>query len=370
MPPPSDDRSDSSGARVPLHLPRRRDLTVDDYVNGVRAGDRAILGRAISLVESNAPAHHDLAQEVLVRLLPLTGAAQRVGITGVPGVGKSTFIEALGGNLTKAGHKVAVLAVDPTSERTHGSILGDKTRMVTLSQDLSAFIRPSPSSGSLGGVGRKTRETMLLCEAAGFDVVLVETVGVGQSETMVADMVDFFLVLMLAGAGDELQGIKRGILELADLVAINKADADNEKAAQRARREYASALELMHGRTDTWKVPVVTCSGLSNRGLTELWDHVERHRAELTASGELDQQRKRQLLRWMWQMVEIELMGALRAHPKVKAQVSELERQVHDGEITATVAARRILETFGSGSTSATRKSTGKSPKKPATPRA
>jgi len=327
-------------------LPRRRELSVDDYVNGVRAGDRAILGRAISLVESNALLHHDQAQEVLVRLLPFTGGAHRVGITGVPGVGKSTFIEALGGNLTKAGHKVAVLAVDPTSERTHGSILGDKTRMVTLSQDPNAFIRPSPSSGSLGGVGRKTRETMLLCEAAGFDVVLVETVGVGQSETMVADMVDFFLVLMLAGAGDELQGIKRGILELADLVAVNKADAANAKAAERARREYASALELMHGRNDSWQVPVVTCSGLNNLGLDTLWEHVERHRSELTASGALDLRRKQQLLRWMWQMVEIELMSALHAHPGVKAIAADLERQVHDGELTATVAARRILESF------------------------
>jgi LAO/AO transport system kinase len=215
-----------------------------------------------------------------------------------------------------------------------------------LSQDLNAFIRPSPSSGSLGGVGRKTRETMLLCEAAGFDVVLVETVGVGQSETMVADMVDFFLVLMLAGAGDELQGIKRGILELADMVAINKADAGNEKAAQRARREYASALELMHGRSGDWKVPVLTCSGLANKGLDELWKEVERHRAELSATGALDRQRKRQLLRWMWQMVELELMGTLHAHPKVKTLVPELERQVHAGEITATVAARRILDGF------------------------
>jgi LAO/AO transport system kinase len=232
---------------APKPLPRRRTLSLDDYVSGVLAGDRAVLGRAISLVESNARAHHDLAQDVLIRLLPHTGKAHRVGVTGVPGVGKSTFIEALGTNLTQAGHRVAVLAVDPTSERTKGSILGDKTRMVTLSQNPSAFIRPSPSSGSLGGVGRKTRETMLLCEAAGFDIVLVETVGVGQSETMVADMVDFFLVLMLPGAGDELQGIKRGILELADMIAVNKADGSGDKAAERARREYATALELMHG---------------------------------------------------------------------------------------------------------------------------
>jgi LAO/AO transport system kinase len=324
--------------------PRRRALTVDDYVDGVRAGDRAILGRAISLVESNARAHHDLAQEVLTRLLPRTGRAQRVGISGVPGVGKSTFIEALGTNLTRKGHRVAVLAVDPTSERTKGSILGDKTRMVALTQDPSAFIRPTPSSGSLGGVGRKTRETMLLCEAAGFDVVLVETVGVGQSETMVADMVDFFVVLMLAGAGDELQGIKRGILEVADLVAVNKADGGNEQAAERARSEYAGALDLMRGRGE---VPVVKCSALTNHGLDTLWEEVERHRAVALASGALDRNRKRQLLRWMWQMVEGELFGTLRRTPSVMSVVPALEAGVHDGHLTATLAAEKILEAFG-----------------------
>ena len=327
--------------------PRRRNLSEDDYVKGVLAGDRAILGRAISLVESNARAHHDLAQRVLTRLLPDTGKAQRIGISGVPGVGKSTFIEALGSFLTKRGLRVAVLAVDPSSERTKGSILGDKTRMVNLSQDPLAFIRPSPSSGSLGGVGRKTRETLLLCEAAGFDVVLVETVGVGQSETMVADMVDFYLVLMLAGAGDELQGIKRGILEMADMVAVNKADGDNEKPAERARREYESALSLMHGRTDSWKVPVVKCSALTGKGLDALWGHVQAHRAQLEASGALSEHRREQLLRWMWQMVESELIATLRNHPDVRALAPTLEREVHDGEVTATLAAQRILAAFG-----------------------
>jgi LAO/AO transport system kinase len=327
-------------------LPRRRELTHDDYVKGVLAGDRAILGRAISLVESNVAGHQQLAQQVLTQLLPHTGKAHRVGISGVPGVGKSTFIEALGTNLTKRGHKVAVLAVDPTSERTKGSILGDKTRMVNLSQDPNAFIRPSPSSGSLGGVGRKTRETMLLCEAAGFDVVLVETVGVGQSETMVADMVDFYLVLMLAGAGDELQGIKRGILELADMIAVNKADSGNEKAAERARREYEGALELMHSRNDGWKVPVVKCSGLGNQGLDELWANIERHRSEQAASGKLDALRKKQLLHWMWQMVEGELIDRLHRHPRVKAEGPALERLVHDGKLTATTAAHQLLEAF------------------------
>jgi LAO/AO transport system kinase len=327
--------------------PRRKHLSRDDYVNGVRGGDRAVLGRAISLIESNAAAHQGLAQEVLTELLPDTGKAQRVGISGVPGVGKSTFIEALGMKLTGSGHRVAVLAVDPTSERTRGSILGDKTRMVNLSQNPKAFIRPSPSSGSLGGVGRKTRETMLLCEAAGFDIVLVETVGVGQSETMVADMVDFYLVLMLAGAGDELQGIKRGILELADLIAVNKADSGNEKNAERARQEYEGALSLMHGRNDEWKVPVVKCSALSNQGLDELWAHVERHRETLTRSGRLDALRKEQLLHWTWQMVEGELIDQLHAHPAVRALAPELEARVQSGGLTATLAARRILDAFG-----------------------
>jgi LAO/AO transport system kinase len=283
---------------------------------------------------------------VLTQLLPHTGAAQRVGISGVPGVGKSTFIEALGKKLTGGGQRVAVLAVDPTSERTRGSILGDKTRMTLLAQDANAFIRPSPSSGSLGGVGRKTRETILLCEAAGFDVVLVETVGVGQSETMVRDMVDFYLVLMLAGAGDELQGIKRGILELADMLAVNKADGDNAKAAMRARREYESALELMHAHDAAWKVPVVTCSGLSGKGLDELWAHVQRHRSEAQASGRFEAQRKAQLIRWTWQMVDNELVEALRRHPDVRSIVPALEQGVHDGQITATSAARRILDAF------------------------
>ena len=327
--------------------PRRRELSVEEYVAGVRAGDRAILGRAISLVESNAVAHHQRAQEVLARLLPATGRAHRVGVSGVPGVGKSTFIEALGTSLTRRGHKVAVLAVDPSSERTRGSILGDKTRMVQLSQDPHAFIRPSPSSGSLGGVGRKTRETMLLCEAAGFDVVVVETVGVGQSETLVTEMVDFYLVLMLACAGDELQGIKRGILELADMIAVNKADGDNAARAERARREYASALHLFAPRAEAWQVPVVTCSAMTHEGLEALWQHVERHRRESEASGALSARRQRQQLRWMWQMVESELLSALRRHPDVARALPELERGVHAGAITASAAARRVLDAFG-----------------------
>ncbi|HEX6239452.1 MAG TPA: methylmalonyl Co-A mutase-associated GTPase MeaB, partial [Polyangiales bacterium] len=224
---------------------------------------------------------------------------------------------------------------------------GDKTRMVNLSMDPNAFIRPSPSGGSLGGVARKTRETMLLCEAAGFDVVLVETVGVGQSETMVAEMVDFYLVLMLAGAGDELQGIKRGILEMADMIAVNKADGDNERAAERARREYESALSLMHGRKDDWRVPVVKCSALTKKGLDVLWSKVEEHQTQQAASGALAEQRRAQQLGWMWQMAEGELIAALHNHPAVRALAPDLEREVHDGQTTATVAAQRILEAFG-----------------------
>ncbi|MET0285018.1 MAG: methylmalonyl Co-A mutase-associated GTPase MeaB [Polyangiales bacterium] len=329
-------------------LPRRRDLTVDEYVTGVRAGDRAVLGRAISLIESNARAHREHAEAVLTALLPHTGGAHRVGISGVPGVGKSTFVEALGTRLTGAGKKVAVLAVDPTSARTRGSILGDKTRMTLLSQDPRAFIRPSPSSGSLGGVGRKTRETLLLCEAAGFDVVLVETVGVGQSETMVAELVDFFLVLLLAGAGDELQGIKRGILELADMLAVNKADGDNEKRADRARREYASALELLHANTkEAWQVPVLTCSARTGAGIDALWAEVTRHHREADASGRLAARRQTQQLRWMWQMVDGELLAALRRHPEVSRALPALERALAAGSLTATAAARSILDAFG-----------------------
>jgi LAO/AO transport system kinase len=325
----------------------RRELSLDEYVAGVRSGDRGVLGRAISLIESNAPAHAERAEELLLRLTPFTGGAHRVGISGVPGVGKSTLIEALGKHLTARGHQVAVLAVDPSSTKSGGSILGDKTRMQSLATDPKAFIRPSPSSGSLGGVGRKTRETLLVCEAAGFDRVLVETVGVGQSEALVAGMVDSFLVLLLAGAGDELQGIKRGILEDADVLAINKADGDNTRLAEQAQREYRGALELMPARTAGWKVPIVTCSALEQRGIAELWSELERHAAQLRQSGAFEQQRQTQRLAWMWQTVEAELMTRLRQHAAVATLVPELEASVQSGATTATLAARRILEAFG-----------------------
>ncbi len=342
--------SEVEGAKAttnPKSGPRRRELDIDDYVEGIRSGDRTILARAITLVESNAPAHQEMAQEVLLRVLPDTGTAHRIGITGVPGVGKSTFIEKLGTQLTGEGHRVAVLAVDPSSGVSGGSILGDKTRMAKLSVDPNAFVRPSPTAGSLGGVNRKTRETMLLCEAAGFDVLLVETVGVGQSETVVAEMVDFFLVLMLAGAGDELQGIKRGILELADMVAINKADGDNATKAKVARSEYAGAIRYLRPASEYWAPPVLTCSGLSGQGLSELWERICEHRRILNEHGELAAKRQKQLVSWTWSMIEDQLLSALRHHPEVAARLPQIEADVAAGRLTPTRAAQEVLRGFG-----------------------
>ncbi|NOK03319.1 MULTISPECIES: methylmalonyl Co-A mutase-associated GTPase MeaB [unclassified Myxococcus] len=318
-------------------------LPADTYVDGVRAGDRAMLARTITLVESELPRHAALAQEVLTRLLPTTGGSQRVGISGVPGVGKSTFIDALGMHLVKAGKRVAVLAIDPSSTVSGGSILGDKTRMARLSREEAAYIRPSPSSGTLGGVARKTRETLLLCEAAGFDVVLVETVGVGQSETVVADLVDFYLVLMLAGAGDELQGIKRGILEVADMLAINKADGDNKPRAERARSELRAALHLMRPGAEP---EITTCSALEGSGIEKLWTSVETQLGRSAASGAMELRRKAQQVQWMWSMVQDGLRAALRAHPEVSALVPTLEADVREGRATPTSAALRVLGAF------------------------
>ena len=322
----------------------RRTVDVDAYVDGVRAGNRTYLGRALTLVESTNRDHQELAQQMLLRLLPHAGDSHRVGITGVPGSGKSTFIDALGTKLTGQGHRVAVLAVDPTSSRSGGSILGDKTRMQRLSVDASAFIRPSPTAGNLGGVTRATRESIVVCEAAGFDVVLVETVGVGQSETLVAKMVDFFLVLMIPGAGDELQGIKKGVLELADMIAVNKADGDNEGRARVAANDYASALRLMQPSSPSWSPPVVTCSALHEVGLDTLWAQVELHRAKLSASGELDDKRRQQQVDWMWASVDDRLLSRLHHAPGVKRLAPRLEREVREGTLTATLAAQRILD--------------------------
>jgi len=318
-------------------------LSVQAYVDGVRGGDRATLARAITLVESEQPAHAERAQEVLEALLPETGGACRVGISGVPGAGKSTFIDALGTMLTSQGRQVAVLAVDPTSSVSGGSILGDKTRMAKLSNDPHAYIRPSPTSGTLGGVARKTRESILLCEAAGFDVVLVETVGVGQSETLVAGMVDYFLVLLIAGAGDELQGIKRGILEVADMLAINKADGDNRERAIRAQSSYQSALRLMRGGQVP---PVVTCSALEKRGLKELWALLVESWHGQQASGEIQRKRQAQQVRWMWDMVEDGLRRALRGDPELSALVAQLEDAVAHEHTTPSAAALEVLRRF------------------------
>lgn len=313
------------------------------YVDGVLAGDRALLGRAITLIESRRDDHQALAQDLLTAILPRTGHARRVGVTGVPGAGKSTLIDALGTRLTGAGHRVAVLAIDPSSRISGGSILGDKTRMGRLGTDPNAFIRPSPSARTLGGVARKTREAMLLCEAAGHDVVLVETVGVGQSETVVADMVDVFLLLTLGGAGDELQGIKRGVMELADVVAVNKADGANAPAAERAAAELRQALHYMRPPHPGWTVPVLTVSARDGSRLDELWAELERHRAVLEAAGDLARRRQEQQLRWMWSLVEESLLQSLRDNPAVAALLPELEAAVRDGRLPPTRAARRLL---------------------------
>lgn len=340
--------------RAPADAPLRRALSVDAYVEGVLAGDRATVARAITLVESRKLVHRAQAQEMLVKLLPHAGQAHRVGITGVPGVGKSTFIEALGTHLTGAGHKVAVLAVDPTSGRSGGSILGDKTRMTDLGQDPNAFIRPSPSAGTLGGVARATRESLVVVEAAGHDVVLVETVGVGQSETTVAEMVDLFLVLMLPGAGDELQGIKKGILEIADLLVINKADGDNTERARRAAREYKGALHILQPADPHWSARVLTCSALTRTGIAEVWDTVREHRQVLEAAAvdgtnAFAAKRAGQQVRWMWAMVRDRLMVALDDHPAVRAEAVALERAVASGETTPALAADRLLAVFEGG---------------------
>jgi LAO/AO transport system kinase len=326
-----------------------RRVDIDEYVKGVLAGDRGTLSKAITLVEARRADHRDLAQQLLVELLPHAGDAHRVGITGVPGAGKSTFIDALGSMLTGAGHRVAVLAVDPSSTRTGGSILGDKTRMSRLAVDPAAFIRPSPTSGTLGGVTRATRETIVLMEAAGHDVVLVETVGVGQSEVAVANMVDCFLLLTLARTGDQLQGIKKGVLELADVIAVNKADGPAERDARRAARELAGALRLLRGSPEHAgsEVPVLTCSGATGAGVDEVWRAVAEHQDQLDASGELAERRNRQRVRWMWTTVNDRLHAALREHPSVRELAPELERAVLAGELTPALGAARILKAFG-----------------------
>lgn len=324
----------------------RRRIDVDELFDGVRAGDRTKLSRAITLLESTAPAHRVLAQELLVRLLPFSGDALRVGITGVPGVGKSTFIEALGMKLIAQGHRVAVLAIDPSSTKTRGSILGDKTRMAKLSAQDSAFIRPSPSAGTLGGVAKATRESMVVFEAAGYDVILVETVGVGQSEVAVSQMVDCFTFLALAGAGDQLQGIKKGVLEMADLVAINKADGPNLKNAKRAARELSAAMRMVRSEDSLWHPPTMTMSAVEDEGITEFWDMVQNHHKIMVESGRFEQTRKDQQVGWMWSMVHETILQRLNTDEKVRETRDVVEQQLRKGEITPTLAAQRILGAF------------------------
>jgi LAO/AO transport system kinase len=329
-----------------MTAPRRR-LSLDAYERGVRAQDRAILAQAITLIESRNESDAPLAQELLARLLPATGNARRVGITGVPGVGKSTFVDAMGMFLLGRGHRVAVLAIDPSSTLSGGSILGDKTRMARLSLEPSAFIRPSPSSATPGGIARRTRETMLLCEAAGFDVVFVETVGVGQGETAVADMVDFFLVLALPGSGDELQGIKKGVLELADAIAVNKADGEGAARARVALADIKAALRYLPRKRPSWLPRAVAISGLTGAGLEDLWSIVEQHRATLTSTGELATLRSEQQRAWMWSLIVDRLERSFRAHPRVAARLPGVEADVIAGRTTPTAAAESLLGELG-----------------------
>ena len=310
--------------------------------SGIRAGDRATLARAITLIESKRADHRAQAHKLVQELLPHTGKAVRLGLTGAPGAGKSTLIDALGNMLTAQNHKVAVLAVDPSSSRSGGSILGDKTRMARLAVDPHAFIRPSPSSGTLGGVAAKTRETMLLCEAAGFAVIVVETVGVGQSETAVADMTDFFLLLMVAGAGDELQGLKKGVVELADMIAVNKADDENVARARAAASEFRSALNIHAPRSPTWQPPVLTCSAKTGNGIADLWANVLAHRDKTSATGELAERRRSQQIKWMWTLLEERMMTKLRSDPAVRAKLRQAEAAVAAGTLAPTLAVEQI----------------------------
>lgn len=321
----------------------RQRFSSQHYIDGILSGDRLILSRAITLVESRLPADQELAQAVLAGVVAMTGKATRVGITGVPGVGKSTFIEAFGTYLTEQGHQLAVLAVDPTSQRSGGSLLGDKTRMETLSMNPNAYIRPTPARDSLGGVAHRTRETLLLCEAAGFDVVLIETVGVGQSETLVHGMVDFFLLLMLAGAGDELQGMKRGIMELADALAITKADGDNQAAANRARVEYQNALHLFPPTGTGWFPPVLTCSAITNLGIRELWGTILEHQKITTQNGHHDKRRQEQQLTWFRMELRQQLEQQFFAQPGMSERLNELEESVKKGELLPVQAVERLF---------------------------
>lgn len=316
------------------------------YLEGIINGDRSLLSQAITIIESALPEHQELSRDIIRQSLPHAGNSVRIGITGVPGVGKSTFIESLGTGITASGKKLAVLAIDPSSERSGGSILGDKTRMEDLAADANAFIRPSPSGGSLGGVARKTRETIILCEAGGFDVIFIETVGVGQSETTVHSMVDFFLLLMLAGAGDELQGIKRGIMEMADLIAITKADGTNKEKAERAMAEYKNALHLFPPSESGWIPMVLTCSALEKSGIDNIWQSVEEYVGVTRENGYFRQKRSQQSKYWMYEFIHEFLQSHFYAHPHIGKKLEALEKKVMDGNISSFHAAMEILEQY------------------------
>ncbi|MDX1637700.1 MAG: methylmalonyl Co-A mutase-associated GTPase MeaB [Balneolaceae bacterium] len=325
---------------------RRTMLQADEYVAGIRNGDRTILSRAITLVESTNPTHRQMAETIIEQCLPRTGNSIRIGITGIPGVGKSTFIETLGNHILQEGRKLAVLAIDPSSIKSKGSILGDKTRMETLANHPDAYIRPSPTGGSLGGVARKTRETIFLCEAAGYDTVFIETVGVGQSETTVHSMVDFFLLLMLAGAGDELQGIKRGIMEMADLVAINKIDSSDPVQVTQAVREYKNALHLYPPPESGWGPEVTTCSAATGNGIEEIWALIGEYFSQTRDSGFFRDKRRRQARNWMYETIRQRLMDTFFDDPRVKKHLDEVEQKVLSGSISSFNAADRLLELF------------------------
>lgn len=328
------------------NMQKKKNLSVEQYVKGVMESDRIILARTITLIESNARHHLGVAQDVLKGILPFTGKAIRVGITGVPGAGKSTFIDALGQLLCDRGYKVAVLAVDPSSSLSRGSIMGDKTRMEGLSQEPNCFIRPSPSGGTLGGVSRKTRETMLVCEAAGFDVILVETVGVGQSESMVSTMVDFFLLLALTGAGDELQNIKKGVIEMADAILINKADGDNKLAAERARVEFNQALHYLTSLTEDWETQAYTCSATTGAGISEIWEVITQFTEKIRSSGAFDKKRQAQALSWMNEMIVEQIKTGFFKHPSIIAMLPEIEQKVTEGVLPVTAGVEKLLEVF------------------------
>ncbi len=336
------DVSDNAVAR--FKKKKKKLYSPDEYVEGLLSGNRIILGQAITLVESSLPKHQEIAQEIIEKCLPHAGKSVRVGITGVPGVGKSTFIESIGLYLSKTGRKLAVLAVDPSSERSKGSILGDKTRMEELSVEPNAFIRPSPSAGSLGGVARKTRESIILCEAAGFDTILVETVGVGQSETAVHSMVDFFLLLMLTGAGDELQGIKRGIMEMADAIAITKSDGNNIEKAQRARSEYANALHLFPPSESGWIPSVLTCSARNNTGIEDIWETINAYLQFVQRNGYYDNKRRQQAKYWMYETINSNLMNRFYDDEKIKPLLKSYEQKVLEDKISSFNAAKKLLK--------------------------